>query len=158
MTEFIEIEVGRELRAKVDTDMYWLVRLFEWRTHKMKTARWYARTYINGGHIYMHRLVMAARTGDQIDHKNHDGLDNRRVNLRFCTQSQNQQNRKKITSSSKRKGVTFHRQSEKWQAQIGFERHNFYLGLFATKDEASIAYAAAATVLFGEFRWKEEPP
>lgn len=102
--------------------------------------------------VMMHRLILDAPTGVLVDHINGDGLDNRRANLRLVNNSQNQMNRKNVTSSSGYKGVTFLPKSGKWQAQIKKDGKNIYLGVFKTPEQAHAAYTKKARELFGEFR------
>lgn len=85
----------------------------------------------------------------QIDHRNLNRSDNRWENLREASPTQNAAN--KSTSSHLPKGVTFHRQTGRFQAQIGQYGKNYYLGLFDTSEEAHAAYCLKAVELFGEF-------
>lgn len=100
----------------------------------------------------MHRLILGASKGQQGDHQNGNGLDNRRINLRLCTNSQNQMNRKKSSRySSKYKGVTWNSHARKWQAQIKRQGVMHYLGLFVDELEAARAYNKDAQEYFKDF-------
>lgn len=101
--------------------------------------------------ILMHRIVMDAQAGEEVDHWSRDGLDNRKMNLRLCTSSQNHMNQAKTRGGSQYKGVYWDKARKKWHAQIGFEGQHFALGRFATQVEAAHAYNRKATELFGEF-------
>lgn len=101
----------------------------------------------------LHRELLNAPRGVEVDHWDRDGLNNRRKNLRFCSTSQNQGNSRqhKDAGSSKFKGVTWHKGCQKWQASIQFQKVRKYLGWFDNEDEAGLAYAEASRRLFGEF-------
>lgn len=87
-----------------------------------------------------------------IDHINGIRSDNRIINLREATLSQNAMNRiKAANNTSGYKGVSFHKQSGKWQASIKINGKQKYLGLFLSQKQAHNAYVNAAKVIFGEF-------
>ncbi len=102
--------------------------------------------------IYMHRLIIGALSGQYTDHINGEVLDNRRCNLRICTNQQNAANSKKwsIATSSKYKGVSWDKVNKKWTAQIGGEERK-HLGRFSSEIEAAKAYNKAALERHGEF-------
>lgn len=95
-----------------------------------------------------------------IDHRNGNGLDNQRENLRPATKGQNSANRKlRADSTSGFKGVCAHPGNGlPWRAQIVRNYKKRHLGLFATAEEAARAYDAAAVELFGEFARLNFPP
>jgi len=105
--------------------------------------------------IIMHRLIMGLKHGDGlvIDHINHDGLDNRRSNLRICTQKENMRNRTSLTnSSSKHLGVTFYKDRVKaWRALIRVDGELNHIGYFQTEEQAAMAYNERAQKAYGEF-------
>jgi hypothetical protein len=103
--------------------------------------------------IYLHRVLLNAPFGLQVDHVNRDGLDNRRCNLRFATNSQNNRNRavSKKRSSSGYKGVSWSRLNKNWRARITINGLETHLGAFATPEAAHAAYCVAAKELHGEF-------
>jgi hypothetical protein len=103
----------------------------------------------------MHRVILERHgydlTGLNVDHQNHNGLDNRLINLRPATKSQNSQNRKKSLGLSKYKGVSWYSRDHKWEAYIGIDSHLIHLGHFDNEQSAAEAYNQAAIGLFGEF-------
>lgn len=116
------------------------------------------RSAICGGrrqNLKMHRLLMPGAL--QVDHKNGDGLDCQRSNLRVASDSQNRGNERKRHSyngrrtSSRFKGVYWGKRERKWVAQIGVNGRHRGLGSFADETAAARAYDAAALEAWGEF-------
>jgi type V secretory pathway adhesin AidA len=102
--------------------------------------------------IRMHRLILGATKDKLVDHKNRNGLDNRKENLRLCTATQNKYNQRAYTGSiSEYKGVTFDKETIKWRARISVENKRLHLGRFSSEKEAAEAYNKAAVEYFGEF-------
>jgi len=102
----------------------------------------------------MHKELLGYKEGFEIDHRDGDGLNNCRKNLRHATKSQNQGNAKmRSDNTSGYKGVSFEPQTrgKKWKAYIQHEGKRFTLGRHATAECAAMAYDAAAIRLFGEF-------
>ncbi len=110
-----------------------------------------------GQSYYAHRVIWALMTGHwpakQIDHIDGDRQNNRWVNLREASRSENLYNSKKPASNkSGIKGVCWDNGRSKWLAQIGFNGRNHYLGVFDKIEDAASAYAEASARLHGEFR------
>lgn len=102
----------------------------------------------------VHRIIMNAPKGTFIDHINHDKLDNRKSNLRICTNQQNSMNRKPYKGkSSKYKGVSYIKKLDKFQAMIQANGKPKFLGRFKTEEEAAKKYNEAALEYFGEFAY-----
>lgn len=102
--------------------------------------------------VYIHRLLMSEPTGFQVDHRDANGLNNRRSNLRLASQAQNNCNKRlRNDSTSGLKGVTWHKRAAKWQAKIQAGLICKYLGLFHSAEAAHAAYQAASADLHGEF-------
>jgi hypothetical protein len=112
-------------------------------------SEWNPKTK-KGKTIYMHRLVADTPEGKQTDHINRNKLDNRKKNLRICTNKQNSGNialSKHNTSGAK--GVNFHH--KRWRAFISDKNKHVHLGYFSTKELAIKAYNTKAQELFGSF-------
>lgn len=102
-------------------------------------------------HLSMHRQILRGISAPAIDHRNGDGFDNRRANLRPCSVGENTRNRGKPACgrASQFKGVFPHKNC--WQAYINVGGRRTYLGYFATEIEAAERYDAAAHELHGAF-------
>jgi len=114
------------------------------------------RGRILGSYMLAHRAIWAMHVGhwnfDLVDHINMDPSDNRLSNLRQATKSQNGANRKKkVGSSSEYLGVGWHKRAGKWKASISLGGLTSHLGLFASEEDAAIAYDNAARKAHGEF-------
>lgn len=118
------------------------------------------RWCINDGYAFntqlgrLHRFLLDAPAGVMVDHRDGDKLNNRRDNLRLCTNSLNQANRQVVRGVSPHKGVTWQRRPDGrgfWNAKLVVNGVTSYLGRHSTDLEAAAAYNAAATEAFGEF-------
>lgn len=153
-----QIPLSRGLFATVDdADFEWLSQ-WKWsasRQGKKDCAnpkfRAFRMEWLEGGKqrgVLMHRAIMSPNEGEVVDHLNGNPLDNRRINLRVCTQAENALNRvgnhKKTASTHK--GVHWHKGGQKWMASF----RGKYLGLFQTERAAAKAYNAAAIAHGGE--------
>jgi len=103
--------------------------------------------------IWMHRVIMNARDGQFIDHINHNGLDNRKANLRFASHAQNSWNKRKQRGkhSSKFKGVSWFNHAKKWQVRIQANGMKIFVGSYKKEINAAKAYDAAARKFHKEF-------
>lgn len=100
---------------------------------------------------YLHALIVGQYTGE-VDHKDGDGLNCRRTNLRAGTHVQNMGNRlKSVGLSSVFKGVSWSKDRSKWVAQISIAGKRTPLGRFESEVEAAEVYNVAAISVFGEF-------
>ena len=88
----------------------------------------------------------------EVDHINHDTLDNRKSNLRICTRSQNNANHnKQQKSKSPYKGIWFRNDIKKWSGSIKCNDQCYYLGVFENPEDAAKEYDRKSIELFGEF-------
>lgn len=109
----------------------------------------YARSFdqATGRTLYLHRFVLGDPEGE-VDHRNRNGLDNRRSNLRVCNRSLNNANHRAREGF---RGVSRDRRQDRWKARITVDYKEHWLGGYATAEEAAKAYDAAAREHFGEF-------
>ena len=137
----------------VDDEDYELVTNRAWHISLKKVYQGKPTLYVcNPRGQYLHRVIARAAKGQIVDHINGDYTDNRRSNLRICTHSQNQGNRKSLN----RNNTTGYRgiaqlPSGRWCAHIKRNRRKFHLGVYATPEEAARAYDKAALDHYGEF-------
>lgn len=140
--------------ALVDDSDYVRVNQFKWQANlDKKTSRWYAkrsqRVNGKGTTIMMHRFILGVTDSKiEVDHLNHDGLDNQRYNIRECTKSQNQQNRVP-KGKSKYLGVFWSKQWSKWFSSISLNNKKKFLGYHKTEKEAAKAYDTAVVLYRG---------
>lgn len=134
-----------------------LVSKYTWYLFRRKERRrHYAYANVNRrGIVLMHRMLMRPRKGRQVDHRNGDGLDNRRSNMRTCTSSQNGMNKGPARKSATGlKGVSFRpasRGQNKYAAQGRAFGGWFHIGRYATARAAHRSYVAWAKKAHGEF-------
>lgn len=106
----------------------------------------------------MHREIVGAKPGEYVDHINGDKLDNRRCNLRICSNKNNVVNSKPHKdSSSKYKGVSWYSPTKNWTAKVSSDGIHYYLGRFDSQEEAAVAYDKKAVELFGEYAYLNFP-
>lgn len=151
-----EIELTQGQVAIVDDEDFDRLSAFNWFAQWAKgTETFYAnrRIFLGGGKILsMHRVVTSAPSGMFIDHINKNTLDNRKANLRVCTNSENQRNRgKPKNNKSGFKGVSFSKDTFKWRADIMLNKKQICLGYFSDLHEAARAYDSAALEIHGAF-------
>lgn len=150
------VPLGKDARygyAKVDPQDAWVSK-YCWSRH-----HGYAEGLVDGKYMSMHRLIAQPEERKQVDHINHDTLDNRKSNLRVCTKTQNRRNSRPVyKNTTGLKGVT--QQGRKYVTYIGYLGKKLCLGRFDSPEEAGRAYDTKAVELFGEFayvNYKEKP-
>lgn len=143
---------GGKAFATVDDEDYERLSRLSWFLSNKGYA--IASTHVDGKivNFYMHRLVAGTPAGAKTDHRDGNRLNNVRLNLRVCTNRQNNMNlAKQKNRSSGLKGVSWSKQKRKWHARIKVDGKAKHLGFFSDEVAAGAAYNAAAKNLFGEF-------
>ncbi len=142
--------------AQIDDEDYDF--LMQWRWYvKINKGLFYARRFSyeitnNRIEILMHRIIMNCPVQKLIDHKDRNGLNNQKSNLRICTQSQNTMNATvRKNKTSKYKGVYWNRKNKRWTVNININKKRKHVGVFLKENDAGLAYNEAAKKYFGEF-------
>lgn len=134
--------------ALVDDEDFEYLNHWKWQANKSKNT-WYA-IKSHGGK--MHQLIINIPNGFEIDHKDRNGLNNQKSNLRIATRAQNNANQ--ILRSDNRSGlksVCWHKRIKKWQVRLQVNGKRFHLGYFNDKNEAAKIYNTKAKELLGDF-------
>jgi len=148
----IKLTQGEE--ALVDDEDFEKLNQYSWHLHRFKKKgyKWMAsRIGVNDEEILMHREIMQCPSTHVVDHINGDNLDNRKANLRVCTNAENCRNRRgpRKGNLSGYKGVSW--SHGKWHAVVMKNGKQYSFGYFNDPKEAAIARDQAAVRLHGEF-------
>jgi hypothetical protein len=149
-----EIVLTKGYVALVDDEDYERVSAFKWTTHiDNKNGRIYAvRNHLSKPNS-MHRFILNETNPNiHVDHRNDNGIDNQKHNLRRATPSCNQANTGKFcNNTSGFKGVHWDKVRKAWAAQISVDNKKLFIGRFDQKEDAAKAYDVKAKLHFGEF-------
>lgn len=145
--DYIELVLSSSIKVLIDKDDYTKVTKFKW-------------YYSSNGYImsdtrlYLHRYILNAPKGLEVDHINHNKFDNRKCNLRLCTRSQNSRN-KKYQSNSKTqvKGVYLCKTTGKYACELHIEGKRIWLGRYSSLEEARLIRKQAEIKYFGEYNY-----
>jgi hypothetical protein len=145
--------VDHLLYTLVDDEDYPVLSRYDWYLLKTKVGNRYAHTKIDDNWVYMHQMVLPSPSVDLTpDHKDGDGLNNQKENLRLATKSQQGFNSKKRkNTSSTYRGVSWSERDKCWRAQIMVNHKYIHLGTFQSEISAAKAYNRAAKEYCGEF-------
>lgn len=150
----MELQLVKGGIVLIDSEDYEMLSRYKWRLHqrKKRITHYAACPNINGKFTYMHRLLMKAQSGQEVDHIDGNGLNNQKANLRLCSRKENSRNRLlQSNNTSGKSGVYFSRINKNWVAQITSNRINRYIGSFPSKEEAIAARNCKEIEIFGEF-------
>jgi len=152
-----EINLSKDKLTIIDDEDFEKVNKYKWHYSLVKGHIGYAKRSIRMKKkiktMYLHRFILDLKGKKKVDHINGNTLDNRRINLRTCNDTQNQRNRRKSKnkSSSSYKGVCWMKNLKKWRSRITYNKKNIHLGFFEDELEAAKAYNKGAKKYFKEF-------
>jgi len=151
------LPLSQDKHALVDEQDYGRVSQYKWHAFRIHNT-WYAATHqIHGKRTYLHRYIMDAPKGMEVDHANGDGLDNRQENLRLCRHRDNLRNMRRTTvSRSGFRGVELTKNG-KFAARCKYLGKVLYFGTFTTAEEAARVRDQEVIKLHGEFAYLNFP-
>lgn len=156
-----EIQLTQGKVAIVDDEDFERLNQHKW-CARFDGWNWYALRECSIGNskaktVLMHREIMNAPKGIQVDHCSGNGLDNRKKNLRLCTHQQNHFNKNHARRDNKLgiKGVCWNKEHKIFHAQISINKKVIHLGYFTVLADADQAYRVAELKYFGEFAREE---
>lgn len=157
----IEIDLDNDLVALINNKDKWVLK-YKWRAKGIHGQMYVGRThhyYDKKGKrhdttVFLHRELMGFPIGFRIDHKNGNGLDNRRRNLRIATAAENGRNRTRMNTNnvSGVHGVHWSNHHERWRARITVDGKKIELGCFRLLADAKKVRLAGEIKYYNEFR------
>jgi len=145
-----EIKLNRGRTTQVDDADFYAANQFTWFVTKIGNVFYAVRNLPGGGTQMLHCFLFPEWA--LVDHKDGDGLNNQRVNLRPGDKSKNGANsRKRLGTSSRFKGVTWDKRCNCWHASITVYYNRLFLGRYESEEDAAHVYDYAAQSYFGEF-------
>lgn len=162
---FMELSIfSKKYGAKtvlIDDEDYDLIKRIKWNiAHDDEDDVYYARGRVkkkdlgkyNQSYVRMHRIIMNAPRDKQVDHVNHNGLDNRKENLRLSDQKQNSANMRLAKDSTTGfKGVTYQKKKKLYKVRLRVNYKLIYGGMHKNIYKAALMYNELAKKHFGEF-------
>ena len=132
----------------VEVDDYFQIESVSWHLAVWPNGRAYAANRQFG---LLHRHLMKCPPNMVVDHINGDALDNRRSNLRICTQANNLRNRRACPKTSKYLGVSWDKRKQKWFSQLTHNKRRLLSKRCESEVAAAVAYDRVAAEVYGEF-------
>lgn len=137
------VELTKGYVAIVDDEDYAALILYKWHAHETNGAVYAASSRVG----LMHRFLLGLKPGEEVDHKDRNGLNNQRSNIRPATREQQMANVQKYKGAGTYKGVYYHIRNKGYCAKVG----GMYIGTYPTAEEAALAYNKMALRFYGEF-------
>lgn len=135
-------------RAKVDLEDI----------EKIETKKWslWAHNYVRSENTSLHRFILDAPSDLQVDHIDHNPLNNCKSNLRLCTRGENQQYKlMQSNNTSGHPGITWSKEKKKWVVRICLNGHQYHIGYYKEIDEAILARKGAEEKYHGDFSFSK---
>lgn len=149
--QYAYIPLTQGYTATIDAADVPLVEGYNWTVIVRKYTTYVYRNDRGRG-LLLHRLLMGDPEGLTVDHRDGDGLNNTRQNLRVATKAENNRNqRRHDRNTSGHKGVSWHKRDKRWRACIHVNNRYIHLGHFVNIEDAVAAYENASAELHGEF-------
>lgn len=148
------IELTQGYSTLVDDEDFERLSLWRWKVLKSKDKRYACRskrTPTGSATILMHKEILSTRPGMLVDHRDGNGLNNQRYNLREADRTQNMANSSASRGTSRYRGVSYSTKRNKWVAQIKHQGIHYFLGRFQTEDEARQVFDLKNRELNGEY-------
>lgn len=157
--DIVEVPLSQGLVALIDAADAERVLAHKWTARRSVNTFYALRNIYHRGEPRRTVFLHAFLTGYLLtDHRNGNGLDNRRANLREATRTENNRNvGQRSDNTSGFKGVSWNKQRQKWVAYIMIDKRQRFLGHYDNPEDAAHAYDAAAREGFGEFAWVNLP-
>jgi hypothetical protein len=136
----------------IDSEDYDKIKNKRWCvSYDSKAKEFYVKD-TNNIYGFLHRFILNAKKGMEVDHINHNTLDERKENLRQCNRFENARNSKiSRCNTSGYKGVCYNNKRKKWASYIYYCRKRLHIGYYETQKEAALHYNHYAQMLHGEF-------
>jgi HNH endonuclease len=144
------IPLTKGQNALVDAEDYEFLTRWNWFAHWSKCVRgYYAARDIEGKYVSMHTVIMQTGPGEEVDHIDGNGLNNRRYNLRKCFHAQNAKNKKR--KPGRYLGVHWRKDVQKWAGEVMADGKRVFVGYFYSAEECAHARDEIAKQLHGPF-------
>lgn len=148
----MQVSLSGGIICLIDDEDWDRIKNYSWCLHADK--QYVGGRVENGKMVLLHRFIMNVSSDMKIDHINHNTFDNRKENLRICTQAQNMWNAKHRGSNTGIRGIHFRKKVGNYQVDITSYGKRVYLGVYPTIEEAIIVRKTAEFKYHGDYRYK----